>query len=466
MGRCLGAQGIQIVARRIQNAIIERGFVTTRVLAPPQNLAEGTLTLSVLPGRIRAIRLSADSTTDRARLGNALPAQAGAVLNLRDIEQGLENLERLPTARAEVQIEPADGADARPGESDLVIRWTQERLFRVTASVDDSGSKSTGKYQGSFTLSYDNWWTINDLFYASIGHDLGGGEAGNRGTRNQSLHYSVPFKYWLVAWNASDSGYHQTVAGNVTPFVYSGESSNSDLRLSRLFYRDAVHKATLALSGWQRSSRNRIEDTAMLDQHRQMGGWQLGLSHHAAWPGLNLEASMAYRRGTGAMGSIRATEENNGTGTSRPRLITADLQLARPFKVGDASWRYRAALRGQWNQTPLVPQDRFAIGGRYTVRGFDAEMNLSADRGWLIRNDLSFALGQGANEVYLALDHGQVGGQSAALLLGNKLTGTAIGLRGAIQQLSYDLYWGWPIHMPRGFQTASSSGGFSLTWFY
>ncbi|MFZ5528806.1 MAG: ShlB/FhaC/HecB family hemolysin secretion/activation protein [Pseudomonadota bacterium] len=466
MGRCLGSQGVHIVVGRIQNAIIERGYVTTRVMAPPQNLSEGTLTLTVLPGRIRAIRLATDSTTDRARLWNAVPARAGDVLNLRDIEQGLENMERLPTAQAIVQIEPAEGPNAQPGESDLVIRWTQERFFRVTASVDDSGSKATGKYQGNVTLSYDNWWTLNDLFYANVGHDLGGGQQGSRGTRSQSFHYSLPFGYWLLAWNAGDSSYHQEVAGDDGRFTYSGTSQNSDIRLSRLFYRDAVHKATFSVSGWQRASRNRVEDTELMEQRRKMAGWQVGLTHRATWPGLTLDASMAYRRGTGAMGSLRASEELMGTGTSRPRLLTADLQLARPFKVGDASWRYAAALRGQWNQTPLLPQDRFAIGGRYTVRGFDGELSLAADRGWLIRNDLALALGHGTHEMYVALDHGQVGGPSAQHLLGDKLTGAAFGMRGSIQRTSYDLFWGWPLHKPQGFQTASSSGGFSLTWFY
>lgn len=466
VGRCLGALGVNVVIGRIQNAIIERGYVTTRVMALPQNLAEGTLKLSVLPGRIRAIRLTADSTTQRARLWNALPVRAGDVLNLRNIEQGLENFERVPTAQANIQIEPADGPDAKPGESDLVIRWTQDRFFRVTASADDSGSKSTGKYQGSLTVSYDNWWTLNDLFYVSVGHDLGGGDPGSRGTHSQTLHYSLPFGYWLLGWNTSDSSYHQEVAGNNQTYVYSGNTSNSDVQLSRLIFRNAVHKTTLSLDGWLRSSSNFIDDTEIAVQRRQMAGWQMGVTHRAAWPTLTLDANLAYRHGTGAMGSIPAPEEATGEGTSRPRFVTANLQLARPFKLGDTTWRYTAALRGQWNQTALVPQDRFAIGGRYTVRGFDGELTLAADRGWLIRNDLAVTLGHSTNEMYVALDHGQVGGQSAQYLLGNKLTGTAIGLRGTVQRVSYDMFWSWPLYMPQGFSTASSTGGFSLTWFY
>lgn len=189
-GRCLGSHGINIVMARVQNALVQKGYVTTRVLAAPQDLKSGTLTLTVLPGRIRAIRFTEDSNP-RATPWNALPARPGDILNLRDIEQGLENFKRVPTAEADIQIVPAGDAGARPGESDLVIRWHQGIPFRISATVDDSGSSQTGKYLGSVTLSFDDWWTLNDLFYASLNHDLGGGDPGARGTRGTSIE-SVP----------------------------------------------------------------------------------------------------------------------------------------------------------------------------------------------------------------------------------------------------------------------------------
>ena len=52
-GHCLGTAGVDIVMKRVQNAIIARGFVTTRILAAPQDLKTGTLTLTVVPGRIQ-----------------------------------------------------------------------------------------------------------------------------------------------------------------------------------------------------------------------------------------------------------------------------------------------------------------------------------------------------------------------------------------------------------------------------
>jgi len=42
IGRCLGVQGINVVITRVQNSIVSKGFITTRVLAAPQDLKSGT----------------------------------------------------------------------------------------------------------------------------------------------------------------------------------------------------------------------------------------------------------------------------------------------------------------------------------------------------------------------------------------------------------------------------------------
>jgi hemolysin activation/secretion protein len=459
--KCLGAKGIAMVLQRAQDAVVARGFVTTRVLAEPQDLSSGTLTLTVLPGRIRSIRFT-EPINSRATAWNAVPAKPGDILNLRDIEQALENFKRVPTAEADIQIAPAEGDTAQPGQSDLLIAYKQGMPLRLALTADDSGSKSTGKYQGSVTLSYDNWWTLNDLFYVTFNHDLGGGDAGPRGTEGVTTHYSVPWGNWLLASTVSHSSYDQTVAGINQNYVYHGTSNNAELKLSRLLYRDNNRKTRLSLKAFARESHNFIDDTEVQVQRRVVGGWELGVGHKEFVGQATLEANLAYKRGTGAFGSLPAPEEAFGEGTSRFALISADVNLSLPFKLGDQSWRYNGNVRGQNNRTPLTPQDRFAIAGRYTVRGFDGESSLSAENGWLIRNELAAVLGHSAQEIYLGIDHGEVGGPSSSLLVGKRLTGMAIGLRGGFKNLQYDMFIGAPVSKPTGFKTASSVAGFSV----
>ena len=171
-GKCLGARGAALLVERAQNALIEQGFITTRVFAGPQDLSTGRLALQVVPGRIGAIRQ--DGKGARATLANALPMGPGDLLNLRDVEQALENLRRVPTVQADIRLEPS----AQPGHSDLVVRWEQDLPWRLLLTADDSADKASGRYQGSVTVSHDHALALNDLMYVTYSHDLGGGDPG------------------------------------------------------------------------------------------------------------------------------------------------------------------------------------------------------------------------------------------------------------------------------------------------
>jgi hemolysin activation/secretion protein len=466
-GQCIGAQGINVLLQRAQDALVAKGFVTSRILAEPQDLKPGLLALTVIPGRIRAIRFAPDAQGQpnyRATAANAVPAKPGDILNLRDIEQGLENFKRVPTAEADIKIEPAEGADAQPGYSDLVISWSQGFPFRVSLSADDSGSKGTGKYQGSATISYDNWWTLNDLFYITLNRDLGGADTGPRGTKGRTLHYSLPYGYWTLATTTSESRYYQTVFGATQDYIYSGTSENNEVKLSRLVYRDAARKTTLAVRAFNRRSNNFIDDTEVQVQQRVVGGWEASVSHREFIGQATVDANLAYKRGTGAFGSLPAPEEAFGEGTSRFALVTADVNLSAPFKIGSQKLKYSGAWRAQLQRTPLTPQDRFSVGGRFNVRGFDGEGSLSGERGYYIRNELSAPFSDSGQEVYWGLDYGHVGGPSSDNLLGRNLAGTALGLRGNLQGLQYELFWAAPVHKPDNFRTAGKTYGFSLNY--
>ena len=475
-GQCLGAQGVNRIMVAAQNAVIGRGYTTTRILAAPQDLNSGTLELTVLPGKVRSVRTdtSHNDQTRAARIAafqNEIPLKGGDILNLRRIEQGLENLKRVPTAEADIQIVPADA----PDESDIVVAWRQRLLpYRLSLGVDDSGSKTTGKYQGSLTFSADNPFGLSDLFYLSYGRHLGHTDAhtdseGKKtagGTQSYAFHYSVPAGNWLWSWNHNYYRYHQAVAGINEVYDYNGKSRGSDIGFTRLLYRDARRKSHIGFKLWQKENQSFIDDAEVEVQRRKTAGWQLSLKHKEYIGRSTLDIGLAYKRGTGMADAIAAPEEVFDEGTSRMKVITADISYNHPFQIGRQHFVYDTALHAQWNKTPLTPLDKIAIGGRYTVRGFDGESSLSAERGWYWRNEVAWSF-KPAHQFYLALDGGHVSGDSAQYLLGQTLIGAAAGLRGQFQaggSLNYDLFAGKPIKKPKGFQTASTVFGFNLNY--
>ncbi len=468
VGRCIGVKGLNQALDLIQNRIISRGYVTTRVMLPQQNITSGEIQLQVIVGKVDQIQF-AEGTSKRAHKFNALPVKSGDIFNIRDIEQGLENFKRVPTVEADFKIQPAAQRN-EPGYSDLELAWQQSKPYRIHLGIDDAGSESTGKYQGTVTLSLDHLLTANDLFFASYNHDLGGGDSGKRGTEGYYLSYSIPLNYWLLSTSLSQSDYHQTVAGANQSYEYSGESRLVSADLSRVIYRDAHRKITASVGGWARESKNFIEDVEVEVQRRQTAGWQASLAHTEYLSNATLNGSVTYKRGTGAFSAMAAPEEQFGEAYTHVGIWQGNASLQLPFKAGNQNLQYLAEWRMQHSQKPLTPQDRFSIGNRYTVRGFDGEQTLMADNGFLVRNELSGSMFKLPMQWYAGVDYGEVGGQTAYEpnpLADTSLMGAVVGLRGQVlQSVSYDVFAGAPLKKPDGFKTDDYTTGFSLNWMY
>ena len=456
-GRCLGSQGFNVLMSRMQNLLVEKGFITTRLAVGPQDLTGGRLVLTLIPGRVRQVRLAEDSGK-RVFLRSNMPVKAGDVLNVRDVEQGLENLKRLPSTQADIRIVAGEQA----GDSDLVVSWKQGRPLRFSLGVDDSGSKYTGKTQGTATVSADNFTGLSDMFYASFSHNLE--RNGEFGTRAYSFYYSLPWGYNQLVFSTNYSNYHQTVAGYYVDYEYSGRSRTTSLELSRTVHRSGRSKTSVGAAAFTNGYRNFIDDVELKIQRRRMSGWEAFLRHHHTAGALTLDGELRYHRGTGAFKALRAPEEDVGEGTSRPVILNFSLRGQYPFQAGGQNFRYIGQWRNQWAFNRLVFQDRFSIGGRHSVRGYDGNTILTADNGFNLRNELGWSIANTGQELYVAFDAGRVWGPMDEYLLGRTLSGAAFGLRGAIKGLRYDVFASTPVHRPEKFPGNRLVTGFNVVW--
>jgi hemolysin activation/secretion protein len=100
VGRCVGAKGISRIAAYLDAQLIDQGHVTSRVSIGAQNLREGRLAFQLHVGRIAEVRMrNAEDHAPDTRWGtwiNAFPTTAGRRLDARDLEQGVEQMKRLP----------------------------------------------------------------------------------------------------------------------------------------------------------------------------------------------------------------------------------------------------------------------------------------------------------------------------------------------------------------------------------
>ena len=479
LGSCLSVNDINQLVTNVQNRIIEKGYVTTRVLVSNQNLKSGNLFLTLIPGRIDQIvatdikasrPIYTDGSGNPANFAPAMPMQSGDLLNVRDIEQALENFKRVPTADADFSIAPSSRISV-PGYSDIQVKWQQDKRWRLSATVDDSGQDSTGVYQGNVTLSLDNPTWHNDLLYLSYNHDLDGGNEDSDGSWGYNIGYVLPVDNTQLTLTHSGYNYDQTIAGVNQDYVYSGESYNTDVLVNHLVHRDNHSKTYLKAGGFAKQQNNYIDDTEVEVQRRKTAGYKAGIGYETMIGNTQWIGDVIYQRGTGAFNAISPPEALFNEGSARAGIIKTNIDVNQPIKLADNRLNYHATFKGQYATEALVPNERFIIGGRYSVRGFDGERSLSGDHGALLRQELSAYLGDKPHAIYAGIDAGYVkldNDFQDDLLLGDHLIGGVVGIKGYVTPLrtSYDLFAGYPLKQPDNFSDKDWVTSFSLGWQY
>lgn len=457
--RCLGVKGIKALHTAIQNRLIEQGLITTRVLIPPQDLRKGVLTLRILPGRISDIVFINDKNA-RLQTANNFPDRPGDILDLRGLEQGLENLQRIPSAEASINLVPGQ----YPGETRIEVKHTQRKPWRLGAWIDDSGSRHTGRYGGGMAFYLDNPTSLNDLFYVAYG----GGFKNENGRRNDnvSAYYSVPWGYWSLDLYASKYRTDQTIRSSDLSYQYSSSEQLATAQLNRAIYRSASQKTTLSMKAIKRDARYDLNDVEVEVQHRDTSSWKLSLEHQAWFSLGQVKASLGYQHAAPWFGQQADTEELVGSADPLARIVTATIDGTFPFRIGGASLSYEPHFLQQTSPDRLTQPDKLTLGNRWTVRGFDGETTIYADKGWYIRNDINLNLPQWGMQPYIGVDYGEVSGSENDYWSGAHIAGAVSGVRGVKGRFGYDLFAGVPLAKPDEMHTSPVTLGFSMQWQY
>ncbi len=156
-------------------------------LTPNQNLKIGILEFEIKEGEIEEIRINGNKKlSDRTRILTAFPYDKES-FNLRDVEQGLDQINRLQSSSATMKILPG----SEGGKSIVEIVNDEKRTTNAKIGYDNLGRKSTGERRRVLTLQQDNLLMLNDNLYINYTHDQEGDDR-IKNSRNLYTSFSVP----------------------------------------------------------------------------------------------------------------------------------------------------------------------------------------------------------------------------------------------------------------------------------
>ena len=452
----LSLSDINKLIHAMNQSLMARGFSTSRIAVPEQNLSSGELRLVLQIGYIGTVRFAEGSSSLYWK--NLFPFHEGDILNVRDIEQGIEQAKRLPSQDISVQLLPSD----QPQRTDVVLTVKRGKNFYGTISVDDSGLEDTGKLQWYTSIGIDQPFHKNDML--RIGMNLDGARDGyEKGTRGHNISYTYPYGRHTFSFSYQRSKYHQTVESIPYNFISAGDSNISTLSWDYVLHRSAAMKTSMDIRLRKRNSHSFLNGVELPIQAMHQTSMEVGFAERLYLQRDTLYFRLAHRFGLGWLGAQKEKTYPDAPKTLY-RMWLLDVDFVHPFEFCHRPATFTTSFHGQYmmDDMRLYGVDMISMGNRYTVHGFDGEVTLMGTNGWYLRNELSTRFPKQKAELYLGLDVGAVYGYGTEVYNGHVIAGTVLGLRGAMDALSYDVFAAKPIQKPEGFRTPDVTYGFSL----
>ena len=387
IGQCLGVSQLNELLKVITDYYIAKGRVTSRAYLPQQDLSSGHLQVLVVEGKLEGLKGAQGSSVTDRELAMAFPGKVGEALNLREVEQLVDQLSRLPSKQAQMELTPG----SQIGGSEVVVKNTPQKPWRASLSRNNDGQKSTGEQQWGAGLEWDSPLGLADQLILRGGHDAISDH--QKTSKNSMLYYNVPWGWWNFSYTYSESDYR--TPGDLDGYKYkqTGDSQNHQLRAERVVHRDDVSKTSVNVGLTHLRTNNYFNDERLDVSSNRLSEFQVGITHGRRIGSAFVNLDVGMQNGTGAFDAQKDDQERirgNLTPTPRYRKYTATLSYLQPFTLWGESLSFSSLATGQRSEDVLYPAQRMSLGGLSSVRGFK-DQQLTGDSGGYWRNEVRWA---------------------------------------------------------------------------
>ena len=384
IGQCLGVTQLNELLKVITDHYIEKGLVTSRAYLPQQDLSAGHLKVLVVEGRLESLKSAADSQLSERELAMAFPGQSGDLVNLREIEQMVDQLNRLPSNQATMELAPGKNI----GGSEVLVTNTAQKPWRAGLSRSNDGQRSTGEQQWGTTFDWDSPLGLGDQLMLRGSHDAMSDH--QHTSNNAMLYYNLPWGWWNFSYSFNQSEYRSQIAGNGYNFKQTGDSENHQLRAERVIHRDSVSKTSVNAGLSYLRTNNFIEDSKLKLSSNRISELQYGINHGRRVGSAFVNLDLGLQEGIGAFDAQGNGHPGRGEPNARYRKYTATASYLQPFKLWGESLSFSSLVTGQRSEDVLFSPQRTSLGGQSSIRGYK-DQSLSGDSGGYWRNDLRWS---------------------------------------------------------------------------
>lgn len=373
---CISAARINQMLKAITQHYVQAGYVASRPYLASRPAAGGTLDIVIIEGFVESIELSGPDLP--LSLNSAFPTLLGNPLRLSEVEQGLDQLNRLKAFDLGVDLLPGSSAGATRV---VVVPRQVTRRWHLGSSFDNRGSQTTGRERLNLSFGLDSPLQLNDFLQLSTHTTLQTGPSYSRG---HGLYYTIPYGAWTYALSFNQVHYQAALPGR--DLRSNGRSDFCSLGLERSLWRNQQGLLSASLRLEHKRLINRLGDQRLHVQSPTLTSIEAGLN--ALWlEGGLWSGYLGISQGLDELGADRNALFRHAP-QPRFRKYRASLLHLRQGRDPDWPWRWQSELNLQYSPDALPAVEQLLLSDSSGVRGFRQQV-ISAASGAIWRNTLS-----------------------------------------------------------------------------
>ena len=432
LGRDMDFAAMQDLAQKVTASLRRHGYMTAVAYVPAQDIANHTLKIKVIIGRIGDLRIdNTSSLIDERLLSYIRDIRPGQLIKSQPLEKTLLTLNDLAGIKVTASMQPGK----RRGSADLLLKVFDLEREGSYLSYDNYGSKSTGRNRFGIEYHYNNLTNVGDQISLS-------GMTSTDDLHNFQLRYTVPV--------GNDGASLHLTAGQMN-YVLGGQYDylNAD---------GLTNTYELGVSIPMRRTYAQSHFYSVNVRHRDIHDYILSGMYGTEKTSDSIEGdvygyyrddrnSFSYTIGHVA-GDLHVRRNNYSAPDAIGNYHKSLMDLYYIHEI-DRNWQLHVSMSGQYGCTPLDSSEQFYISGADAVRAF-VQGEAGGRSGLLGTVEIRRSLGIPGLMATAFVDAGRIMGDGT-----KDLAGAGLGL---IYQKSRDWYGKFDWATPLGCHYSESLG--------
>ena len=180
LNKTVSFEDLNTIAKKIEEQYKRKGYLTTKVYIPKQDIIDGKVMIQVDEGKMGKLHIEGNKYFSTAFIEKYFHAKNNEIFNVKKLQRDILRLNKNQDLEVKTVIERGQ----EPQTSDITLKVADKFPWHRGIGFDNQGTRLTGKYRSSAYLRSSNATGRGDtVFLSSIFSSL---------TSGQSFNYAAP----------------------------------------------------------------------------------------------------------------------------------------------------------------------------------------------------------------------------------------------------------------------------------